>query len=59
MKKSNIKTITELPIDIDLTIAGEPIVESVGICSTPIDKLTSISESEIQLNDSSIFIRES
>ncbi len=54
LKKSNIKTITELPIDIDLTIAGEPIVESVGICSTPIDKLTSISESEIQLNDSSI-----
>lgn len=54
LKKSNIGTITELPIDIDLTIAGQPIVESVGICSTPIDKLTSISESEIQLNDSSI-----
>ena len=54
LKKSNIKTIAELPIDIDLTIAGQPIVESVGICSTPIDKLTSISESEIQLNDSSI-----
>ena len=54
LKKSNIKTIAELPIDIDLTIAGQPIVESVGICSTPVDKLTSISEGEIQLNDSSI-----
>lgn len=54
LKNLNIKQITELPIDIDVTIGGQNIVESLGSSSTPIDKLTSISESEIQLNDSSV-----
>lgn len=38
----------------DVTIGGQNIVNSIGSSSTPIDKLTSISESEIQLNDSSV-----
>lgn len=54
LKNLNIKRITELPIDIDVTIGGQNIVNSIGSSSTPIDKLTSISESEIQLNDSSV-----
>ena len=53
LKNLNIKQITELPIDIDVTIGGENIVESLGSSSTPIDKLTSVSECEIQLNKSS------
>lgn len=54
LKNLNIKRITELPIDTDVTIGGQNIVNSIGSSSTPIDKLTSISESEIQLNDSSV-----
>ena len=54
LKNLNIKRITELPIDTDVTIGGQNIVNSIGSNSTPIDKLTSISESEIQLNDSSV-----
>ena len=54
LKNLNIKRITELLIDTDVTIGGQNIVNSIGSSSTPIDKLTSISESEIQLNDSSV-----
>lgn len=59
LKNLNIKHITELPIDIDVTIGGQNIVESLGSNSTPIDKLTSISECEIQLNDSSVLSEKS
>lgn len=59
LKDLNIKHITELPIDIDVTIGGHNIVDSLGSSSTPIDKLTSISESEIQLNDSSVLSEKS
>lgn len=59
LKNLNIKHITELPIDIDVTIGGHNIVDSLGSSSTPIDKLTSISESEIQLDDSSVLSEKS
>ena len=42
LKNLNIKRITELPIDTDVTIGGQNIVNSIGSSSTPIDKLTSI-----------------
>ena len=54
LKNLNLKTIDALLIDTDITINGKSIVESSGSSSYAIDKLTSISESEINLDDSSV-----
>lgn len=54
LKNLNLKTIDALLIDTDITINGKSIVESGGSSSYAIDKLTSISESEINLDDSSV-----
>ena len=54
LKHLNLKTIDALLIDTDITINGKSIVESGGSSSYAIDKLTSISESEINLDDSSV-----
>ena len=54
LKNLNLKTIDALLIDTDITINGKSIVESGGSSSYALDKLTSISESEINLDDSSV-----
>lgn len=59
LKNLNLKTIDSLLIDTDITINGKSIVESGGTSSYAIDKLTSISESEINLDDSSVLLGKS
>lgn len=54
LKHFNLKKIEELLIDTDITINGKSVVESTGSSTYALDKLTSVSESEIQLDDSSV-----
>ena len=54
LKHLKAKTIEELFVDADISINGKSIVESAGSSTNKIDKLTSVSESELQLDDSSV-----